>query len=415
MAKVKGKHRVRRFFKWFFIVIIGLVVLLYATVFIGHKFLFKLHSTNHPTIETVSSSNYRFGAAARTQPKTMLGYVKVVSSQVKNYNEHLNNYWPNNPQKNQYLIAQDVKTKTAYLVNPSGEYKKLTSKQFDSYNVPSTMQVTGEWNPFSGNGIEGAYITVSPQALSNYYVYQRYEHLGTYDQFLSYSHELFHTITQKNWGDNKYGNLNRDERLSDSTGRRSRMLLMQQLSLAITDTANRDTHIKDALATYNQYEKQDKKDYDASILYDRLEGTAFYYELKSALYAAYPNQVKNESEVYPAITALLKNDNPAYRATGAVTEAYKVGGYAGILLDLKAMENNQDPNDWKNEVAKDGDATPLTLLAKEYEGQTLPSPQTIPTKQAYKKWIGAYNKIDPINSQPAIIFNVLYAWLYGGE
>lgn len=79
------------------------------------------------------------------------------------------------------------------------------------------------------------------------------------------------------------------------------------------------------------------------------------------------------------------------------------------------MENNQDPNDWKNEVAKDGDATPLTLLAKEYEGQTLPSPQTIPTKQAYKKWIGAYNKIDPINSQPAIIFNVLYAWLYGGE
>lgn len=226
MAKVKGKHRVRRFSKWFFIVIIGLVVLLYATVFIGHKFLFKLHSTNQPTIAAVSSSNYRFGAAARTQPKTMLGYVKVVSSQVKNYNEHLNNYWPNNPQKNQYLIAQDVKTKTAYLVNPSGEYKKLTSKQFDSYNVPSTMQVTGEWNPFSGNGIEGAYITVSPQALSNYYVYQRYEHLGTYDQFLSYSHELFHTITQKNWGDNKYGNLNRDERLSDSTGRRSRMLLM---------------------------------------------------------------------------------------------------------------------------------------------------------------------------------------------
>ena len=133
--------------------------------------------------------------------------------------------------------------------------------------------------------------------------------------------------------------------------------------------------------------------------------------MKSALYAAYPNQVKNESEVYPAITALLKNDNPAYRATGAVTEAYKVGGYAGILLDLKAMENNQDPNDWKNEVAKDGDATPLTLLAKEYEGQTLPSPQTIPSKRTRSGLAHTIKLIQLIASRQLFLMSCMHGYM----
>lgn len=35
--------------------------------------------------------------------------------------------------------------------------------------------------------------------MNNYFTFQRYEHLGTYDPFITYAQELFHVLPQDSW------------------------------------------------------------------------------------------------------------------------------------------------------------------------------------------------------------------------
>lgn len=394
------------------IVILGVII--YGTVFLGHRVFFKLPYSDKPTIKAINKEGYRLNAASHKQPKTMETYIKVLSSQVKNYNKHIEKYWTNNPEKNQYVIAKSLEEKEAYMISPEGKVNKLSKKEFDYYDI-NAIESDSQWQNFNKNGISGAYITVSPEGLKNYYVFQKYYHLGTYDQFLSYSHELFHSITQSKWVDakgTKLTNKERKERLEDLEARRYRMLIQQQLAEAISDEENRETHIKEALATYKTYREKNKEDYKSTLLYDRLEGTAFYYEMTSALYAGYPEQIKNEKQMYEAVKIILENDPPAYRLTGAVAEGYRIGGYSGIILDLIAIDNKKDPMEWKKQIEKNGELTPLLILEEQYKDQKLPELKKIPSEKDYNKWIEETNKVDPKKSGIQNTFDILYSILY---
>ena len=402
------------FIKRFFLGVAVLIALVYGGVFLGHKVFFTIPFSDKPTIVALNKDGFLLDAASHEQPQTIEAYVEVLSRQVKNYNKHLDAYWPNNPQKNQYVIAKSLNEKESYLIAPDGVIKKMSKSEFDTYNV-SSLNADGQWSPFKINGIEGAYLPISPEGLQNYYVFQKYYHLGTYDQFLSYSHELFHSITQKRWAGPTgipYGNAERDERLDDSAARRTRMLLQQQLTAAIGDDSNREKHIKEAVSTYKAYRKNNKADYEAALLFDRIEGTAYYYELVSALYAAYPNQIKSQNDMYKALKLILANDRPAYRTTGVASEGYAIGGFASILLDLSAIENSKDPMQWKKEIEKDYYLTPMLILEKKYGDQLLPVSQPIPTQTEYDRWIAAKHEVAPEASRNSRIFSALYGLLF---
>lgn len=412
MSKMK---KVKKVWLRVLLVIVSFIVLLYVVTFVGHRFLFPVPYSDKPTVEPISKNGFTLGAASIDQPSTFEEYVQVVAGQVKHYQENIDMYWPNNPEKNQYLIAQNLQNKQAVLINPKGEVKEISKQEVSEYGVGFGLNTEGQWAPFEENGISGAYIGVIPNNLTNYYSYQRYEHLGTYDQFLSYSHELFHSITQERWVDADEtvdGGAERDERLEDKEARRTRMLLQVQLKQAISDKKNRDNHTLDALKTYQTYQEKCEEDYEISKVFDRLEGTAYYYELVSSLYAAYPEQVKNQEDVYNALEVLMENDNPAYRSEGAVSEGYSIGGFAGILLDLKAREDGKDPNEWKVLIEQTAGASPMTLLEQEYEGNTLPKQEAIPTEEEYQQWLDEYAVITPKSSRATIVFDILYGILF---
>lgn len=121
--------------------------------------------------------------------------------------------------------------------------------------------------------------------------------------------------------------------------------------------------ILDALATYEDWKVQFPEDYKAAKEYDRMEGTAQYYEIVSSLYAAYPDQVNSEN-IDDAI-ALLATRPDIYVLHGVSSEAYMVGGFAGFLLDR--LED-----DWKERLMADPQATPIEMLSQHFENETLP-------------------------------------------
>ncbi len=410
--KGKPTHRFLNFLKWLLITIISIVAVTYVVVFLGHKVFFKMPYESKPTITVISNGNLHLGAASHAQPKTTAEYIKVLARQVRDYNKKVPTLWPNNPEINQYVIAQDIKTKKAYLISPTGNYKEISSDELASYNAKGALDVNGGWARFKANGIEGAYLTIDSTAMNNYATFQRYEHLGTYEPFITYSHELFHAIPQEKWADSNFENRDLDERTNDIKGRRMRMKLHQQLTKAISDPENQDQHIKDALATYENYKQKDPTDYKNTLRSDRNEGTAFYYELKSCLYAGYPDQIKNETDLTNALTLLFKNDNPAYRDSGAVIEGYDIGAFAGILLDRIAKQKGESPDNWKEKLMKNGDTTPLTLLVDEYKNTSLPKAAKVPTTDQLNKWTAKGDKVQQRGNKASNTFQFLYDTLY---
>lgn len=395
-------------------ILFAVIALFYTIVFVGHKFVFRAPYSNVPTVKAISKNGFTFGAASIKQPTSFEEYVQVVSKQVTHYQKNIDSYWPNNPEKDQYLLVQNLNNKQSVMISPLGDIKKLSKKDFLEYNVGPTLNTDGQWSPFKKGDISGAYIGVIPDNLTNYYGFQRYEHLGTYDQFLSYSHELFHSITQEKWEGSQLeeSNANRDERLEDSQARRYRMLLQIQLKEAISNKENREELTLAALKTYKTYQSDSTDDLSVSNLFDRIEGTAYYYELVSSLYAGYPEQITTQEDVYDALSALLSDDNPAYRNNGATSEGYSIGGFAGILLDIKAIKDGKDPDEWKIEIEQNKDVSPISLLEKEYADNSLPDQAAIPSENDYKNWIREYEAISPSSSKPTIIFNILYGILF---
>lgn len=397
--------------KKFLLILLSLVALLYLIVFLGHRVFFPLPQSSQPTIPKIENKHFSLGAASHKQPTTTAAYIKVLAQQVKTYNQKAPELWPDNTETNQSVIAQDIKTKKAYLITPTGKIQSLTADELKKYNVGG-LAVNGGWSQIQSGGISGAYLPIDSKALNNYYSFQRYEHLGTYDPFITYAHELFHAIPQETWAKAKFGNKQRDERTEDTAARAKRMLLQQQLALAISDPKNQMTHIKDALATYADYQQKNPKDYQATLLSDRLEGSAYYYELKASLYAGYPDQIKNDTDVDQALALLLKNDNPAYRDSGAVIEGYAIGAYAGILLDQLAKEKGLDPNEWKTTLVHDGTTTPLTLLQEQLKDEPLPQPKKAPSQKQLKGWIEAGAELAPKGNGPQNFFDFAYHFLY---
>lgn len=123
------------------------------------------------------------------------------------------------------------------------------------------------------------------------------------------------------------------------------------------------------IANYNHYKEKHADDNLAARYYDRIEGTAHYFEIISSLYSSYPEQVNSATTLKSALGVLARSSNSKpYEMPGVDNESYVIGAWTGFLLD----EIYEDAAVWKNEIMQNPDLTPLDLLAQSYSDNELP-------------------------------------------
>ena len=343
------------------IVVISLFVLVYGGVFLGHKVIFPIKTSNVPTIEPASDGTFLFGPIANA-PKTLEEFVPVFAEQLRLYNKVAPSLWPNNAMVNQSAILEGLESGRFWYVSPDGQAKPLSKDEALSYGFQRMAYLNG-FSAYDG----GMYLAVTEENLPNYLEWEVYLFLGTYDSILFLSHEGFHMKEQSKWqAVEANANKGRDDHLNDIPARAKRDLLQRQLLKAVSQPGNTRL-ILEAVSTYENWKKQFPDDFNNAKYYDIIEGTAQYYEIISGLYIGYPDQV-NSGNIDKAITLLATRDD-VYVWHGVTTEGYIVGGFACFLLDR--LED-----DWKERLIASGD-TPIEMLSRHFKDEILPPPQQL--------------------------------------
>ena len=340
-----------------------LVALTYGGVFLGHRVFFKEETSDVPTIQPAQDAEFTLGVQGHAQPANMDEYIGLFASQVKRYNEIAPALWAKGALVNWSAVVEDLDSGRFWLISPDGSAVPLAKGEILERGIIRAPYFNG-FSVFDG----GAYVAVSQEDLRNCLLWQQYLHLGTYDPFITFVHESFHAVEQPLWADGdplpRAGG--RDERLYDVSARAKRALLQKQLLAAVANPA--DTSLAtDALSTYEDYKARFPDDYSASLYFDRIEGTAYYYELISCLYASYPGKIDDRESLNRAL-ALLATREDIYVTTGLVAEGYHVGGLACVLLD-------RFEDGWQERLVSDAGLTPIEMLSRHFAGVSLPEPR----------------------------------------
>jgi len=316
-----------------------------------------------------ATSEIAFGAAAHVSHASSIAeFIPVLAAQLRRYNEAATELWPDNAVAGKSVIIDDIEIGQLWSIAPDGSIRDMTDADVEALGV-ARMDTVGAFQPYDG----GMYITVSEADLNDEARWGKYIHLGTYDAILWLIHEGFHIWEQPKWAETNDEVLNADrEEFLDNTAARALRRQMQLQLLAAIQHPDNSQLILDALATYEQWKAEFPQEYQLSYYFDRIEGTAYYYEIVAALFAAHPNQIPTVADLDNALSALAARGeevNSAY-GLGLVQEGYTTGGYAGILLDR--LDNN-----WKSELMKEPDLTPIELLRRQFAEATLPAPREV--------------------------------------
>lgn len=366
--------KILKFLKYCLYAFILLIVLGLATIYIGHKFIFPIPYSETPTIPDLKEDGLCLGVGCQPTAKTVDEFVPVFANQIKRYNQIAPSLWPDNQVVNLYAAVQSIETGKSWLISPEGEIKSLSTDELEKL-CPVRAQYNIGFEFCKNDATPSVYLALSEEALDNVLEYQKYQYLGTYDLLLTYSHEMFHTLEQdEKWeSPQTIENRGRDPMFDNLEARTERRLTSQLLQEAVAaeTKSQRDTLILQALSNYQYYKDTFPEDYKAATYFDRIEGTAHYYEIVSSLYSAYPEQVNSKDTLYKALSLLAKSNNSQpYEEPGVVTESYVLGAWTGFLLD----EIQADNSNWKTEIMQNPDLTPLDILAQQYEGKPLPDP-----------------------------------------
>jgi len=388
--------------KTILIVILALAGFLYGAVFLGHRVFFKppaAESSGVPTIEAAKNDEFLLGVQAHTKPADIDGYITLLAAQIKRYNESAPSLWPDNAVANRSVMVECIEDKRFWLISPDGAVTPLTKNEAQRYGIKRVPRPDG-FSAFK----DGEYVAASIKAFDNVLSYQRYMHLGTYDLFSTFAHESFHDAEQIKWTPSGGGsNLFRNEFFGNTPARVLRDILQRQLMRAVANPEDPQL-ILDALATYADYKECFPEEYAKSIDTDRMEGTAYYHELVSCLYAAYPN-INDRAALHRAL-ALLAAREDVYVVHGLVYEGYMVGGLSCVLLDRLVNDDS-----WKKRLITDGNVTPADLLLEQFSGQELPKPHQ-PT-QAEIDAVLEKTQASGSNRQTIVnVFQALYDFLF---
>lgn len=324
-----------KLFKYAVIAFISFIFLIYATVFIGHKLIFPVPFSDVQSVADITNDEFCFGVGCQPVISGVEEFMPIFANQIKIYNENAPLYWPDNNVVNQYALVQSIEKNKAWLVSPDGNLEPITKKRVKELSRLRSPYDTG-FNLFEKDDTSGVYLALSEKELNNFLSFEKYPYLGTYDLFLTYSHELFHIIEQgKNWKYSKtISNMGRNDRLDNKEARFKRSLMYQQVLAAVaeSDSQAKEELILDVISTYKDYKENYPGDFEDGKYFDRVEGSAHYFEIVTSLYSAYPDQVNSEETLEAALILLAGNIDP-YSEIGLVFESYTIGGWTGVLLD----------------------------------------------------------------------------------
>jgi hypothetical protein len=378
--------------------VVSLVALVYGGVFLGHKVFFKEETSSVPTIQPARNAEFTLGVQGHTQPQTIDEYVGVFARQVERYNEVAPVCWPNSVLANRSVVVEALEDNKFWLVSPDGSVTPLSKNELLERGVSRSPYFNG-FGVFEG----GAYAAVSQEDLENCLLWQRYLHLGTYDPFITFVHESFHGVEQALWADASHlpNAASRNEHFDNVPARVKRTLLQKQLLAAIANPGELSL-ILDALATYEDYKTQFPDDYKNSVYSDRIEGTAYYYELISCLYASYPEKIQDRESLNRALMLLATRED-IYVGCGLVVEGYLIGGFACVLLD-------RFEDGWQARLTADAEMTPIEMLSRRFAGTALPGPRQ-PTDGEIAAVEAAINQ-EREQSGTSNLFKMLYSLLF---
>ena len=385
------------------IIAASLAVIVYGGVFLGHKVIFPMKRSNIPTIPALTDGRFTFGPQAHAnQPRNMNDYIELLARQIKIYNEIAPDIWPDNAVVNQSAVVEDISNNRFYHISIEGKITYISKNEALEYGI-NRLAYTGGFSffndPSSGAGM---YLAADSSELTNYLMWQKYLHLGTYDTIITLTHEGFHALEQTKWKKpESVLNGGRNEFSDNIPARAKRLLLQTQLLKAVNQPGN-TALILEALSTYADWKRQFPDDYLNSVFFDRIEGTAFYYELVTSLYIGYPDQIKNENDIDHAL-ALLAAREDIYLHFGLVSESYSVGGFACVLLERLNIN-------WKEQLINDPDITPIEMLLQYYRDETLPEPEQVTVDVTDKVIIGL--NTTPVNRGMTLFFKFLYDILF---
>ncbi|MDR2416090.1 MAG: hypothetical protein LBD75_05845 [Candidatus Peribacteria bacterium] len=173
------------------------------------------------------------------------------------------------------------KTK-AWEVSPDGTFNAISIEEAKKYG--ETVGYDTEFIFFSKEGKKGIVLTLNENTLKNPALFEKYAHIGTYDLFITYVHELFHNEEQtKRYTPPLSFPTDRDELLKDYEARAARAVILQQLLSAFSSPQTELSFLKKAVATYRAYQKAFPQDAAITQYWDTIEGAAYYVELISSL------------------------------------------------------------------------------------------------------------------------------------
>ena len=349
-------------------------------------FLLGISSCFYVT-EASLHDDFVFGSQAYSpQPNTVDEFIPVFADQLRRYNFVAADLWPDNAITKLNFVIDDVDTGRMWLIDPQGTVSPLTEKEAAKIINVKRQKIPGVWD-FYGDFFEndkhgnifyvsyegkdlssgGIYYSVSEAALNDIELWGKWPHVSTYDILRLGVHESFHLFEQQKWQDRPLGEIanleTKDQQLNNTEARIKRDLLLRQILAAVYYRGEKKAVLA-ALATYKDYKTRFPDDYNNSIYWERIEGTANYVEYVSSIYIYYPSQIKSKEDVDSALSQLANQD--AFRLTcGVVDEAHEIGAFTGILLDQLGI-------DWKTQLINDPMLTPLEILSLNYKGKFLP-------------------------------------------
>ncbi len=400
--------RLKKFLKFVLISLVVFFVLLYGTIFIGHKLLFPIEKSEHATLPDIEADGFCFGVGCQAGATTVESYMPVFAEQVKRYNEKAEIFWPDNHVTGLYALVQSIEKNRAWLVSPQGEIEEINKSRIKELSPIRPRYDTG-FDLFETEDIRGVYLALSEVALKNILSYEKYFYLGTYDMLLTYTHEMFHMVEQgEHWDSPEdVSNRARSDFLDQAEMLTERNLIYRQVLNAVAepDEQLRDSLVRQLLANYNAFQSNYPDAVKNAHYFDRIEGTAFYFELITSLYSAYPEQVYSEETLKNALRVLARHSYPV-GDVGLVSSSYPLGGWSCVLLDFLA----EDKDLWKQEIMENSELTPLDILAKAYANAELPEAEKVSDEVA-KEVAEAIEEVENKKVAPAI-FRMLYQMLF---
>lgn len=186
-------RKLLKFLKFCVIAFVALILLVLLTIYVGHKFIYPIPYSAIATIPDIEEDGFCFGVNCRPAAKDADSFIPVFAGQIRNYNHIAPVLWPGNNVVNLYAAVESIEHNKSWLISPEGTVTKITTEELREL-CPVRSRFNIGFNPFSNDTINGVYLALSEEALKNLLEYQYYQYLGTYDLFLTYSHEMFHAM-----------------------------------------------------------------------------------------------------------------------------------------------------------------------------------------------------------------------------